>query len=114
MEFNDWLAKELKDRGIGIRELARMAGLGPGPAARIIPGFVNPVPGVCQAVARVLRIPEEEVFLRASLLKSPLSKLFAELSVEQREIILTEMRRMVEENERAAAKALLRPATTQA
>lgn len=74
-------------------------------------GSRNPGPEFCQAIARVLKLPQEEVFLRAGLLESPLSRLFAELSVEQREIILTEMRKMVEENERVARKAVLRPAT---
>lgn len=113
MEFTEWLASELQTRGIGVRELGRIAGLGSGTVSRIITGSRKPGPEFCQAIARVLRIPEEEIFLRAGLLSSPMSKLFAELSPDQRDMILAEMRRMVEENERIAAKQTFHPATSQ-
>lgn len=105
MQFNEWLTEELKNRGIGIRELARMSNLGSGTVSRVITGSRSPGPEFCQAIARALKLPEEEVFLRAGLLKSPLSRLFVELSPEQQEIILAEMRRMVEENERSTARS---------
>jgi len=111
-EFINWLRKELQERDWSQNELARRAGFTSAGVSLVMTGERNPGPEFCQAIARVLKLPQEEVFLRAGLLESPLSRLFAELSVEQREIILTEMRKMVEENERAASKATLRPAAT--
>lgn len=104
MDFPEWLQELLTERGIGIRELSRMSGI----SAAAISNVLNRNRGVgsefCQAMAKALKLPEEEVFLRAGLSKGPLSRLFFQLSPEQQEIILGEMRRMVEENERSTER----------
>ena len=105
MEFSEWLRAVLEDRGIGLRELSRMAGVSPAAISNVLNQNRGVGPEFCQAIAHALKLPEEEVFLRAGLLKSPLSRLFVELSPEQQEIILAEMRRMVEENERSTARS---------
>lgn len=111
-DFSEWLEKEMNRRGIGVRELARMADISPAGISKVINQYRDPGPDLCRAIARALKLPEEEIFIRAGLLESPLSQMFVDLTTEQREIILAEMRKMVEENERAATKAAPHPATT--
>lgn len=110
MRFQEWLKQEIEKRGWTQNELARIAGTTSAQVSRVMTESRNPGPEFCQQIARALKLPEEEIFLRAGLLGSPLSRLFVELSPEQQEIILAEMRRMVEENERSTARGSFRTA----
>jgi transcriptional regulator with XRE-family HTH domain len=110
MDFPEWLQALLSERGIGVRELSRMSGLSPAAISNVLNRNRGVGAEFCQAIARALKLPEEEVFLRAGLSKGPLSRLFFQLSPEQQEIILAEMRRMVEENERSTSKTSFRTA----
>lgn len=100
MEFKDWLLEELHNRGLGVREFARVADLGSGTISRIMTGSRKPGIEVCQAIARALKIPEEEVFSRAGVFTRPsqVYTLFNKLSDSQRDAILKQMRAMVAEN----------------
>lgn len=112
MEFPEWLQGILTERGIGIRELSRMSGMSPAAISNVLNRNRGVGAEFCQAIARALRIPTLEVFEKAGLLNDPFSRRFANLTLEQREIILAEMEAMLEENQRSAAKKALRPATT--
>jgi len=100
MDFNDWLLEEIHSRGLGVREFARLADLGSGTISRIMTGTRSPGIDVCQAIARALKLPEEEVFARAGIFTRPsqVYSLFTKLSDTQREAILKQMRAMVAEN----------------
>ncbi len=102
MEFRDWLAAEMKARGLGVRELARRARNGPGTISRLLNGARPPGPAVCQALAQALELPEEEVLERAGIITRPSLSyvLFSQLNDAQQEAILQEMRALVEENRR--------------
>lgn len=108
--FEQWLLNEMHTRDISMRELARNAGISHSSISLVLSGQRGITAEFCQSIAHALKLPEEEIFLRAGLLTSPLSRLFAELSPEQQEVILAEMRQMVEENERSTQKAILRTA----
>lgn len=107
MNFDEWLRDELNTRGMGVRELARASGLGSGTVSRILTGSRKPGPEFCQAIARALHLPEEEVLQRAGILTrpSPQIELFRQLSPAQQDAILAEMRALVAANARRAAQA---------
>lgn len=100
MQFNKWLETEMTARGLGVRELARRARNGPGTISRILSGTRTPGPAFCKAIAHALELPEEEVLERAGIITQPALSyvLFSQLNDAQREVILREMRTMVEEN----------------
>lgn len=109
-KFEKWLLNEIQTRDISIRKLARNAGISHSSISLVLSGQRGVTAEFCQKIAGALKLPEEEVFLRAGLLTSPLSRLFTKLSPEQQEIILAEMRRMVAENERSTQKPPLHTA----
>jgi transcriptional regulator with XRE-family HTH domain len=63
-----WLKEEMTKRGVGVRELARMADVSSGSVSRVLNQTRGAGPDFCRSVARALEIPEEEVFRRAGLL----------------------------------------------
>ena len=102
MRFGEWLQKEMDARGLGVRELARMAEIGPGTISRILTETRGPGPDGCQKLARVLKIPETVVFEQAGMLNPPrgstditlreLYELLDDLPVEEQRAILAEAR----------------------
>lgn len=112
MEFADWLRSEMENRGIGVRELARLGHISPAGISKVLSQTRQPGIELCQGIAKAFKMSQIEVLDKAGLLNDPMSRLFADLSPDQRDIILAEMRRMVEENERIAAKQTLHPATS--
>lgn len=66
--FEDWLEGELKARGWTIAELARRGHMKPSSLSRVLSGTRKAGPELCNAIARALRIPPEDVFRRAGLL----------------------------------------------
>jgi transcriptional regulator with XRE-family HTH domain len=112
MEFVDWLRTEMEIRGIGVRELARLGHVSPAGISKVLSQTRQPGIEVCQGIAKAFKIPQIEVFEKAGLLNDQFSKRFANLTLEQREAILTEMEAMLEENQRSAARKALQPTTT--
>lgn len=75
--------------------------MSPAQVSRVMNDLRTPGYEFCQAIARAFKIPEEEVLEQAGILAhpSPALKLFSQLSNEQREAILREMRKMVAEQQ---------------
>jgi transcriptional regulator with XRE-family HTH domain len=107
-KFIEWLRSEINERGWSQNELARRAGLSSGGMSLIMTQQRGVTAEVCQAIARALKDPEEEVFRHAGLLPDRPSYdvrerralfMFDQLSVAQQEHILELMRSMVEREE---------------
>jgi transcriptional regulator with XRE-family HTH domain len=108
-EFGSWLSGLLDARGWSRRELARRIGVSHTTIVNVAAGETTPSAGLCRALARELNEPPEMVFRRAGLLpsKSPPSEslqeashLFSLLAEEEQEILLTQMRALVERRRR--------------
>jgi transcriptional regulator with XRE-family HTH domain len=67
-KFNEWLNKELADRGWNQSDLANRAGLGRGTISNIMNHSRKPGTDICVAIAHALNIPPEIVFRAASIL----------------------------------------------
>lgn len=68
MEFLQWLENEMNDRGWGINDLARRAGLSSGGVSMVLSRQRGPGSAFCTGIARAFGIPPEEVFRRAGIL----------------------------------------------
>jgi transcriptional regulator with XRE-family HTH domain len=108
IEFAKWLQDEMAKRGLGVRELARLAGVSPAGISKVLNQYRGAGPDLCQALAHALDLPEEEVFLHAGLLTRPgvSLRLFSQLSPAQREVILAQMRAMIAENQHQPRRQL--------
>lgn len=71
MDFSEWLAAELSQRGWHQAELVRRSGLSVGHVSRIITGQRLPGPDAITGIARALKMPAEEVMRQAGLLPMP-------------------------------------------
>ncbi len=100
MKFSEWLRNEMQDRGIGVRELARMASVSAPAISNVLNEQRRAGAELCHALAKALKLPEEEVLERAGILCHPSIniRLFGQLNPDQREVILKQMRAMVAEN----------------
>ena len=112
MTLQDFILKQVGDRGWSLNELARRAGLSSGSISMVMSEQRRAGPVFCNGIARALKISPEEVFRRAGLLppappENPsiieVTRLFVKLSPEQREYVLTTMRALRQEQERKAA-----------
>ena len=103
-EFTTWLLKELDRRGWNQSELGRRAKISHGRISQVLSGDK---PGVdfCVAVARALNIAALDVLVVAGIVpREPketanlrvANLLFARLSVEEQEMLLVQMRALVE------------------
>jgi len=89
-------------RGLGVRELARIAGVGSGTISRILTESRKPGPEVCQKLARAFGISETVVFVEAGLMSPArtatevnlreLYDLLKDLPVSEQRAILAEAR----------------------
>jgi len=102
----------METRGIGVRELARLGHVSPAGISKVLSQTRQPGIELCQGIAKAFKMPQAEVFEKAGLLNDPFSRRFANLTLEQREIILAAMEAMLEENQRSAARKALQPTTT--
>lgn len=69
MDFIAWMQEELEYRGWGQAELARRTNMSPAQISRIMTGEnLAPSPEACLKIARVFKLPPEEVFRQAGLL----------------------------------------------
>lgn len=66
--FGTWLLKELEHRKISQSDLSRMSGLSRGTISNLISGARGRGPDSIEAIARALKIPQEQVFRAAGLL----------------------------------------------
>jgi transcriptional regulator with XRE-family HTH domain len=66
--FSMWLLAEMSKLGISQSELARRAGVTRSAINGVVTGARGPGPDLCNAIARALNIPPEQVFQAAGLL----------------------------------------------
>ncbi len=106
--FNEWVLAQIEARDWSVRELARRAGVSHGAINNVLNDLRNPGPDLCQALARALHVPAEEVFRRAGLLPERPSYnvreeralyLFSRLPDAAQEYLLTTMEALIEKNE---------------
>ena len=104
-EFSEWLYAEMERRGLSQSELARRAGMAQSTVSFALSGDRRPGLDFCVGVARAFDLPPEDVLQRAGLLPSspeetPNAKLalhlFSQLPVEVQDLILAQMRALVE------------------
>lgn len=69
-QFLDWLNQEMNQRGMGVTELGRRAGVSHAAISHIISGKNKPSSQVCTGIAKAFNIPAEEVHRRAGLLSA--------------------------------------------
>jgi transcriptional regulator with XRE-family HTH domain len=102
--FVEWLLGEIDNRGWNQSELARRSGISHGRISQVISGE-KPGSDFCIAVARAFNISIEEVLSRAGIIPLPDLKtaiqqeaniLFSQLSDAEQEMLLTQMRALVE------------------
>jgi transcriptional regulator with XRE-family HTH domain len=107
--ISDWLQSNLDRRGWSQSELARRAGLSSATVSDILSGNARPGFNFCRKVARAFELRTEEVLRIANLLDPlpPETSLFEQaryyfnqLSEDEKDIILSQMRALVERRER--------------
>lgn len=103
--FSTWFEQQLKKRGWSKREMARRVGVSHSAIAYIANGEMRPSVDMCKKVARVLGISNREVMIRAGILdpeppetasRREADFLFSQLADEEQEIVLAQMRALVE------------------
>ena len=67
--FSNWLQAELDERGMTPAELSRAAGIGKGSLSDIFSGRRKVGTEMATAIADALRLPQEQVFRAAGLLR---------------------------------------------
>jgi transcriptional regulator with XRE-family HTH domain len=67
MEFKDWLAKQLKDNKISMRELARMSKVSQPTISRVMSGKRPPTEKFCKAISGALKVPQDEIEILAGI-----------------------------------------------
>ena len=104
-DLETWLKGELGRRGWSLREVARRVGVSHTAIINVANGRTKPGADLCRQIALVLQVPPETVFRRAGLLPPEMpetatlleaSFLFARLSADEQETLLTMMRALVE------------------
>ncbi len=107
--FSNWLANEMKKRGLSPADLARLSGKAPAVISRILNNERDPAPETLTAIARALRLPPETVFRAAGLLppvppdteyQEEFLYLLAQLPPEERQEILDLLRFKAERKSR--------------
>ena len=107
-KLQSWLASQLGARDWNYSDLAEKSGLSPATISLVMKGERGVGPEFCNAVARALNIPPDEVFRQAGLLP-PVPEdsvsaeqalyLFRRLTVADQERILVMMRALAELSE---------------
>lgn len=67
-DFSKWLIQEMTFREWSQADLARQSGISKGMISHLVSGTREPGAETCKALARSLRMPEEEVFRAAGIL----------------------------------------------
>jgi len=108
-ELARWLRGTLEERGWSRRELARRLGVSHTSVTNVAAGRAAPSARFCQEIAHVLDVPVEQVYQLAGLLPQDVDEttalrqanlLFSQLSEAEQDIVLTQMRALVERRKR--------------
>ncbi len=108
IDFSTWLDNELLKRNWSQSELARRAGVTRSGINGVIIGSRNPGTDLCEAIARALRLPPEEVFRAAGILppvtpdtrlSAEMEYLLARLTPARREEVLNYIRFLAQQEE---------------
>jgi transcriptional regulator with XRE-family HTH domain len=103
--FSCWLEHQIRQRSWKPADLARAAGIPNATISRILNGTRQAGPDVCRAIAKALRVSQEEVFRQRGFLDpipSPVAAeeelvyLYRSLNPDRREIALDVMRGLVQ------------------
>lgn len=89
MTFGEWLETQMRERGLGVRELGRLSGVGTGTISRLLSESRGVGPDVCQKLARALGLPEIVVFVQAGLMSQTANT--EELTLRELYAILSEL-----------------------
>lgn len=107
--FTDWLQKELDTRGWSQSELGRRANLASATISYVLSGNTNPGFEFCKKVALAFGVSPERILRMAGLLppepeptanSKEANQLFSQLTDEEQEIVLAQMRALVERRRR--------------
>jgi transcriptional regulator with XRE-family HTH domain len=107
--FWSWAERELQQRGLSWYRVEREAGLSNAAISRRARELLPPTFETCIAIARVFNLPDENVLRYAGLIrrKPPEDPIFEQarhyfnqLSEDEKDIILSQMRALVERRER--------------
>jgi len=79
----------MRERGLGVRELGRLSGVGTGTISRLLSESRGVGPEVCQKLARALDLPEIVVFVQAGLMSQTANT--EELTLRELYAILSEL-----------------------
>jgi len=114
--FGEWLNEELKKRGLSQYAFGKMIDVTPTHINHLINGRRKPSAEMLEAIAKGLKLPQEEVYRKAGILpqvppkseqKERLNYLFDQFSEKEKEDLLTYMRiklAMFEEETKRASK----------
>jgi len=98
MELEDWLAKQLKDNKLSMRELARRSKITHSTISDVMAGKRPPTSDFCKAISGALKVPQVEVEILAGILPKPpgwspeseeWNALFHQLTEEERANVMT-------------------------
>ena len=104
-EFPVWFSEQLQERGWSRREMARRLGVSHSSIAYLAKGEMKPSVEMCKKIANAFLIPNQEVMARVGMLdpippetasRREADFLFSKLSDEEQEIVLAQMRALVE------------------
>lgn len=105
MQFGDWILGEAGERGWSLNELARRADVSSGGLSMVVNGLRRAGPELCRGIARAFGVSPVGVFQGAGILPpdpdmTPTMReaihLFAQLPVAVQDIMLTQMRALVQ------------------
>jgi transcriptional regulator with XRE-family HTH domain len=68
MELSPWLAKQLQDRRLSMRELARRSKITHSTISDVMAGKRQPTSDFCKAIAKALDVPQVEIEILAGIL----------------------------------------------
>jgi transcriptional regulator with XRE-family HTH domain len=99
MTFSKWLLEKIEDSGLSYSEIGRRGEISHARISQVI-GGEKPGWDFCVAIARVFRVPPEEVFRRAGLLPAN-----PNMTPEERELLHL-YRQLGDEQQKMALRAL--------
>jgi len=95
--LSTFLNEELNKRGWSQRELARRAHLSPTSISEVMAGKRGPGKRFCQAVAKALQVPAEQIFQAAGIIEPPLTtSLFIELTTIAKSLSEANQKKLIE------------------
>jgi transcriptional regulator with XRE-family HTH domain len=104
-ELSTWILQELDDRDWSMRKLARRIGVSASSVSDLINGKMGASVEMCKRLAHAFNVPQESVMRRAGILAPEppetaslveANRLFAQLTEEERQMKIVEMRALIE------------------